>query len=98
MKLVRQGNDFIILSDADVAIQVIKESEVINGDEIVEAQLARNKYAAHVKKMSNEKLLELFATSFYMVAFGLDTHKDHNLMGEAICEEILNRMDNNAAI
>lgn len=94
MKLVKQGDNYIILSDADVAIQVIKKSEVIDGDQIVEAENAKKKYAAKVAKMSNEKLLEMFTQFIYLTIYGIPTtqHEDHDMMGEAIYSEILNRM------
>lgn len=92
MKLVRQGEDFIILSDADVAIQVIKQSEVIDGNKVIEAENARKRYAAKVARMSNEKLIEMLISFFYIDFCGGLKHKDHDVMGEAVYTEVLNRM------
>lgn len=92
MKLVRQGEDFIILSDADVAIQVIKQSEVIDGNKVIEAENARKRYAAKVARMSNEKLIEMFVAFIAIDACDEIKHKDHDMMGETIYSEILNRM------
>lgn len=92
MKLVRQGEDFIILSDADVAIQVIKQSEVIDGNKIIEAENVRKRYAARVAKMPNEKLIEMLISFFCIDLCGGLKHKDHDVMGEAVYTEVLNRM------
>ena len=94
MKIVDQGDNLIILSDADVAIQVIKKSEVIDGNKIAEAENAKAKYAAKVANMSNEKLLEMFASFIYLSIYGNPAaqHNDHDMIGEAIYTEILNRM------
>ncbi len=94
MKLVKQGDNYIILSDADVAIQVIKQSEVIDGDKVIEAENAKKRYAAKVAAMSNEKLLDMLVSFIYLNVYGTPAtqHKDHDMMGEAIYSEILNRM------
>ncbi len=92
MKIVDQGDNLIILSDADVAIQVIKKSEVIDGNKIIEAENAKKKYAAKVAAMSNEKLLDMFVSFICLNVYGTPAHKDHAMMGEAIYTEILNRM------
>ncbi len=94
MKLVKQGDNYIILSDADVAIQVIKQSEVIDGDKVIEAENAKKKYAAKAAAMSNEKLLDMLVSFIYLNVYGTPAtqHKDHDMMGEAIYSEILNRM------
>ena len=93
MKLVKDGEDYIILSDADVAIQVIKKSEVIDGAAILKEKQLEAKYAKRAAAMSNEKLLEMFATSVFMRTAGCFTlHEDHDTMSAAIYSEILKRM------
>lgn len=92
MKIVEQGDNYIILSDADVAIEVIKKSEVIDGNKIIEAENVKKKYAAKVSTMSNEKLLDMFASFICLSVCGTSAHKDHEIMGEAIYTEILKRM------
>ena len=93
MKLVKDGEDYIILSDADVAIQVIKKSEVIDGAAILKEKQLEAKYAKRAAAMSNEKLLEMFATSALMCITGIVTlREDHDIMAAAIYSEILKRM------
>ena len=94
MKLVKHGEDYIILSDADVAIQVIKQSEVIDGDAVLKEKQLEAKYAKRAAAMSNEKLLEMFATSVLMrITGGITLREDHDIMATAICSEILKRMN-----
>ena len=92
MKLVKQGDNFIILSDADVAIEVIKKSDVIDGDAVSKQEAERQRYVRNVQKMQDEKLLDMFATAIYMKIMGAEAHKNHDLMCEVIYEEIINRM------
>lgn len=94
MKLVKDGEDYIILSDADVAIQVIKKSEVIDGAAILREKQQEAKYAKRAAAMPNEKLLEMFATSIFMrITGGITLRGDHDIMAAAIYSEILKRMN-----
>ena len=91
------GEDFLILSDADVVIQQVKKSEVIDGETVIREQqenAKRAKYARKAQKMANEKLLEVFCGIFIAGEFPPEErHEDHELMLEELHDEIIRRMD-----
>jgi deoxyadenosine/deoxycytidine kinase len=92
MKLVRDSENILILDNNNRVIDIVKESEIGDAQQLLKEQ-KRIHYTKKARKANNVELLQYF--SEMIGAFVLERmadYPDFDVMMECVYEELLNRL------